>query len=37
MDDTYCYDDVYQNSWAYQMSKFGYNQSGVKKGNESLC
>ena len=35
MDDTYCYDDVYRNSWAYQMSKFRNNKSEVKK--ENVC
>ena len=35
MDNTYSQDDNYFNSWAYQMSKFRYNQSKVKKENDS--
>lgn len=27
MENTYCFDDNYRESWAYQMSKFRYNQS----------
>ena len=34
MDDTYSSNDNYYESWAYQMSKFRYNQSEIKKEND---
>ena len=34
MDETYYDFNGYYNSWAYQMSKFRYNQSGIKKEND---
>ena len=36
MDDTYSCDDAYRDSWAYQMSKFRYNQSLSIKENMKL-
>ena len=37
MDDTYSSNDNYYESWAYQMSKFRYNQSkNLEKEGEKI-